>query len=43
MSYVTNTVQNRGNQAYTTNIITEKNTAYKPVTTGETVDVYEYI
>ena len=32
-----------GNQAYTTNITTEKNTAYKPVTTGETVDVYEYI
>ncbi len=33
----------KGNQAYVTSIITEKNAAYKPVTTVETVDEYDYI
>ena len=32
-----------GNQAYAVNITTEKNAAYKPVTTVETVDEYDYI
>ena len=44
-AYATNIdIFTEGNQAYyATNITTEKNVAYKPVTTVETVDEYDYI
>ena len=32
-----------GNQAYATNVITKKNASYKPVSTTETIDEYDYI
>ena len=41
-AYVTNTDIITA-EAYATNIITEKNTAYRPVTTVETIDEYDYI
>ena len=44
-AYATNIdIFTEGNQAYyATNITTEKNVAYKPMTTAETVDEYDYI
>ena len=43
-AYVTNTdIITEGNQAYAMNVITEKNTAYRPVTTVKAVDEYDYI
>ena len=44
-AYGTNTdnIITEGNQVYATNITTEKNAAYKPVTTVEAVNEYDYI